>query len=274
MVRQSFAVGHTDSVIVAVPVGEEKRHHLPSHHALDLSTHQPMGCQFRGGILRSRATQRSEPVSQVLRASNWPRDWLPASELAECAETRMWEWNGSGASASSNLLVASNGPGGSRDTPKSLRKVAFGVATFSLHILSGSSFELQRVGFLGGQVRGRQTVPRAGLGRAIQALSRVDETTNIQCLIDAKYVTQGVEQRSELEYGSGGDLWSFLFRLIDGHSGKTYVIKIKSHLEDDGPSAIQQNKIAFHQMLANSLADVVAEEAARRLVPDMNLEQS
>ena len=64
----------------------------------------PMVCQFRGGILRSRATQRSEPVSQVLRASNWPRDWLPASELAECAETRMWEWNGSGASASSNLL--------------------------------------------------------------------------------------------------------------------------------------------------------------------------
>ena len=186
----------------------------------------------------------------------------------------MWEWNGSGASASSNLLVASNGSGGSRDTPKSLRKVAFGVATFSLHILSGSSFELQRVGFLGGQVRGRQTVPRAGLGRAIQALSRVDETTNIQCLIDAKYVTQGVEQRGELEYGSGGDLWSFLFRLIDGHSGKTYVIKVKSHLEDDGPSAIQQNKIAFHQMLANSLADVVAEEAARRLVPDMNLEQS
>ena len=178
-----------------------------------------------------------------------PRDWLPARELAECAETRLWEWNGSGASASSTLLVASNGSGGSGDTSKSLRKVAFGVATFSLHILSGASFELQRVGFLGGQVRGRQTVPRAGLWRAIQA---VDETTNFQCLIDAKYVTQGVEQRGELEYGSGGDLWSILFRLIDGHSGKTYVIKVKSNLEDDGPSAIQQNKTAFHHMLANS----------------------
>ena len=109
---------------------------------------------------------------------------------------------------------------------------------------------------------------------AIQALSRVDEITNIQCLIDAKYVTQGVEQRGELEYGSDGDLWSILFRLIDGHSGKTYVIKVKSHLEDDSPSAIQQNEIAFHHMLANSLADVVAEEAARRLLPDMSLEQT
>ena len=33
-----------------------------------------------------------------------------------------------------------------------------------------------------------------------------------------------------------------------------------------------QNKIAFHHMLANSVADVVAEEAAKRLLPDMNLE--
>ena len=33
-----------------------------------------------------------------------------------------------------------------------------------------------------------------------------------------------------------------------------------------------KNKIAFHHMLANSLADVVAEEAAKRLLPDLNLE--
>ena len=94
-------------------------------------------------------------------------------------------------------------------------------------------------------MRGRQTVPRAGLGRAIQALSRVDETTNIQCLIDAKYVTQGVEQRGELEYGSGGDLWSIQFRLIDGHSGKTFVIKVKSHLEDARPISYPAKQNCF-----------------------------
>ena len=38
-------------------------------------------------------------------------------------------------------------------------------------------------------------------------------------------------------------------------------------------SVVKQNKIAFHHMLANSLADVVAEEAAKRLLPDLNLEQ-
>ena len=70
--------------------------------------------------------------------------------------------------------------------PKTLRQVARGVATFCMQILSGTSFKLQRIGFLGGQVPGRQTVPRAELWRAIQVLSRMDEKTNIQIPIDAK----------------------------------------------------------------------------------------
>ena len=59
--------------------------------------------------------------------------------------------------------------------------------------------------------------------------------------------------------GPNGDLWSILFQLIDERSGVTDFIKVKSrsHLEDDGPSVIKQNKIAFHHMLANSQADVV-----------------
>ena len=89
------------------------------------------------------------------------------------------------------MFVVSDGTGGSRETPKSLRQVAFGVATLSLHILSGSCFELQRLGFSGGQLPGRQTVPRAELWRIVQALCRVDEKPNIQLSIDAKNVTEG-----------------------------------------------------------------------------------
>ena len=74
--------------------------------------------------------------------------------------------------------------------------------------------------------------------------------------------------------GHHGDLWSILFQLIDERSGVTDVIKVKSHLGDVGPSVITQNKIGFHHMLANSLADVVAEEAAKRLLPDLNLERN
>ena len=120
---------------------------------------------------------------------------------------------------------------------------------------------------------GRQTVPRAELWGAIQILSRVDRKTNIQIPIDARHVTRGIAHRGDLEQGPNGDLWSILFQLLDGRRGVTDVIKVKSHLEDAGPSVIKQNKIAFHHMLANSLADVVAEEAAERQLPDLNLER-
>ena len=79
-----------------------------------------------------------------------PRDWSPACELAECSEVRMWESSGFQESASDNALIASDGSGGSRETPKSVRQVAFGVATFSLQSLSDTSFKLLRTGFLGG----------------------------------------------------------------------------------------------------------------------------
>ena len=52
-----------------------------------------------------------------------------------------------------------------------------------------------------GRSGARQTVPRAELWGASQALGRVDEKTNIQLSIDAKYVTKGVTQTGELEYG-------------------------------------------------------------------------
>ena len=90
-----------------------------------------------------------------------PRDRSLEKEFAECTEVKMWESSGFNECANNNVLAASGGSGGSRNTPKNLRQVAFGVATFSLQILSDTSFKLQHTGFLGGQVPGRQTVPRA-----------------------------------------------------------------------------------------------------------------
>ena len=168
----------------------------------------------------------------------------------------MWESSRFQESASDNVLIASDGSGGSRETPKSVRQVAFGVATFSLQPLSG-----------------RQSVPRAELWGAIQILSRIDEKSNIQIPVYAKYVTRSFAHRGDLEQGSNGDLWSILFQLIDERGGVTEVIKVKSHLEDESPSVITQSKIGFHHMLANSLADVVAEEAAKRLLSYLNLER-
>ena len=120
-------------------------------------------CDIGAGILGHR--------SSFVCLGLLPRYWLPANEFAECTEARMWESSGYIECANNNLLVASDQTGGSRDTPKTLRQLAFGVDT---------SFMLQRIGFLGGQVPGRQTVLRAELWGAIKVLSRVDEKTNIQ----------------------------------------------------------------------------------------------
>ena len=150
-------------------------------------------------------------TDQVLFARGlFPRDWLPACELAECSEVRICESCGFQEYASDNVLIASDGSGGSRETPKSVRQVAFGVATFSLQPMSDTSFKLLRTGFLGGQVPGTQTVPRAELWGAIQILSWIDEKSNIQIPIDAKYVTGGIVHRGDLEQGPNGDLWSIL----------------------------------------------------------------
>ena len=94
----------------------------------------------------SNGWRRAPQVSELSAAcaSLW-RQPIPS------AMTHMrWPMNGNanGASecANSNVLVASDGTGGSRDTPKSLRKVAFGVATFALDGLSGSSGATQADG--------------------------------------------------------------------------------------------------------------------------------
>ena len=152
-----------------------------------------MGCQFRGGILRQLSAQspcRKCCGHRTGHAIGYLRANSPNVRKPGC---------GNGMVLVQAPVAICWSPPTDREAVETLPKgkVAFGVATFSLHILSGSSSELQRVGFLGGQVRGRQTVPRARLWRAIQALSHVDETTNIQCLIDAKYVTQGVEKCKE-----------------------------------------------------------------------------
>ena len=151
-----------------------------------------------------------------------PRDWLPVSERAECNEVKIWESVDFSECAKNHVLFASDGSGGSRTTPQTLRQVAFGVATFDMHIGNDTSFTLQQTGYLGGQVPGKQTVSRAELWGAIQILSKVNGKSNIQIPIDEGHCKQG-----DLVQGPNGDLWSILFQLIDERSGVTDFIKVK-----------------------------------------------
>ena len=111
-----------------------------------------------------------------------PRDRSLEKEFAECTEVKMWESSGFNECANNNVLAASDGSGGSRNTPKNLRQVAFGVATFSLQILSDTSFKLQHTGFLGGRCQAdrRFHEPSRALGShpSPQPSRRKDEYPN------------------------------------------------------------------------------------------------
>ena len=78
-------------------------------------------------------------TDQVLFARGLlPRDWLLVSEPA----VKMWESVDFSACAKNHVLFASDGSGRSRKTPQTLRQVAFGVATFDMHIGNDTSFTL------------------------------------------------------------------------------------------------------------------------------------
>ncbi len=148
--------------------------------------------------------------------------------------------------------------------------MAFRASFFVFEPVGGEDFELTCVGCLGGQVPGKQTVPRAELWGGIQTLIRAHPEWPVDLGIDAAYVTKGCTNRGVLVQGSNGDLWRLIYDIIDNRSGSTNIFKIKSHLEDEGPKAIQLNKISFIDMVGNSLADAVAEETASRVKPDLN----
>ena len=77
-------------------------------------------------------------TDQVLFARGLlPRDWLLVSD-----EVKMWKSVDFSTCASNHVLFASDGSGRSRKTPQTLRQVAFGVATFDMHISNDTSFTL------------------------------------------------------------------------------------------------------------------------------------
>ncbi len=164
----------------------------------------------------------------------------------------------------------SDGSGGPKEVPKEVTQVSFGAVAFDFCILDQLSFEIANLAVIGGQVPGRQTVPRAELWGGIQTLLRTPSYASLDLGIDAKYVTQGVKSRGKLCSGDNGDLWSITYNIIDSRAGPTNIFKVSSHLEDQGASCIIQDKINFLDLAGNALADAVAEKVAVMIKPDSN----
>ena len=159
----------------------------------------------------------------------------------------------------------SDGSGGPAAVPKIVSQVAFGVATFEFHIKGPDDYNISNIHFLGGQVPGKQSVPRADLWGAIQTLCRADPEVDIDLGIDAAYVTNGVTNCTKLIAGSNGDLWSIMYVIMQYRTGTTNIFKVKSHLDKAGPKAIQEKRINFLDLAGNFLADSVAESMALRV---------
>ena len=139
--------------------------------------------------------------------------------------------------------------------------------TFSCRPTGPAELVLHNIASLGGEIPGRQTVPRAELWGVIQTISLSSSVTTLYVGVDAKYFTHGVLQRSKLETGANGDLWAILFRMLDDRGHNVGIFKIEAHLDRCGPLALQHGIIRLDDLAGNAFADAVAVRAAHRVRP-------
>ena len=200
-----------------------------------------------------------------------PGEWIQQPDEISYLEAKIWVSDNFSEVLNKNGVGYSDGSGGPNEVPREVKCVSFGAATFRFEH-NEKDFSIEDLAVMGGQVPGKQTVPRSELWGAIQILCRADLDTDIGLGIDAAYVTNGVVNMDQLCKGSNGDLWSIMQKLIEDRPGLTAAFKIKSHLEDEGPSAIANQKIAFDDLVGNSLADEAAEQVAKLIQPDLNIQ--
>ncbi len=131
-----------------------------------------------------------------------PEDWLKKPGEVGYLEARIWESGNFKDSLDTSGRAYSDGSGGAKEIPRSITQVAFGAASFSFKHGQGTCYELEEVGCIGGQVPGKQTVPRAELWGGIQTLIRAHPDWDIDLGIDASYVTKGCTNRAKLSSGS------------------------------------------------------------------------
>ena len=137
-----------------------------------------------------------------------------------------------------------------------------------------SNSSIDKIVVFGGQVPGRQTVPRAELWAAINMLKLANEALDLSIGIDASYVTKGIDNIDRLAKGENGDLWSILAQLQSKRSGTLTLFKLKSHLDEEGPKALSEGRISFHNLLGNALSDEAASHTNKVVQTDFNVQRS
>ncbi len=149
----------------------------------------------------------------------------------------------------------SDGSGGSDDIHPRVREAASGAAVYEWDPV-GEKFIVEG---LTARVLGRQTAPRAEVWAAALLTEAAPSEGYLRIVLDASYVKHGIERRGNLLRGPNGDLWSILLSLLDGRSGPSDIIKVKSHVIDHGATWVTDHGHKLEDVTGNEFADAAAE---------------
>ena len=92
-----------------------------------------------------------------------PESWLVRPDNVEFLDVKMWASTNFEEALNTSGIAWTDGSGGPKKVPRDIAQVAFGAVSFTLTPTGPASFALSHMACLGGQVPGRQTVPRAEL---------------------------------------------------------------------------------------------------------------
>ena len=174
------------------------------------------------GLVR-QAQKNWDKVPGLYARGIMPQSAMNKTNKVSFVEAKTWTDKNFAKALKENGKAYSGGSGGPEKCPKQMSKVSFGATTLMMEVHKGDKATIKNVAIMGGQVPGKQTVPRAELWGAIKVLELAETQDPIDLGIDAAYVTNGVTKMAQLVEGENGDLWSILYRLINQRTGPTSI---------------------------------------------------
>ena len=218
--------------------------------------------------------QQSQKLAQRVRANT------PSCEDMSCYWTRgiprindctvpefhgeAWRWTWGNAhlwkDSSARVIRASDGSGGDGDGSKNPRTRRVGWSA----VVEKFDDTLQACDAAAscGGIDGRQTVPRAEARGFTEHAAQAPCGSSVIDLVDATYVSQGVQRLDSLVQGRNGDIWERLVNTQKLRKVNVVPVKIKSHASVDH---IVESGCSVLHLVANEYADVFADWAAQQM---------
>ncbi len=204
-----------------------------------------------------------------------PGSWSEAAPSTPFVDARIWRTPGFAKRAKEAYILYTDGAGYDRKVYRDSGKVAAAGIVYGGG--SGGENQVPKVNSVEGfyaEVPGKQTVPRAEAWAAALALHSAADDRTVTIGIDASYVEKGILQRRNLAHGENGDIWTLVFSRMDARAGRTEVLNITSHLEDEGPASIKDSGLHWRHIVGNSIADEAATIGEEHIRPCADMAES